>query len=302
MKINILSYAVNNCFPIKIQYKNLKKYLIEDFEFILFNDAYENDMIDIINDIANELKIKCIRVPQKIHIDNKNPSKAYAETLNWSIHEYGVKNNLDIIVQMHTDVFPIKQISILDLLDDNIIASTKEYRVDNGKIFTYLYPALTIINLNSIKDVINDLNFNCCAVNSRYSNNKNINIIDNDNILYCDADIPINSISQIRLDTGGMTCYFINKYIDKGIKLLSNIDLYDYVNLKMKDTEELNKKNITQYAKEDYKICKEYGLNIGWYCENFYHYIAGSQWNIRDNDNYKKGHYERLKLLYKYFG
>lgn len=155
MKISIFSFAVNHFFPIDIQYRQFKKYIKEDFEFILFNDAIDKKMEDNINLITSFNNIKCVRVPQQIHKVN-NPSEGYAATLNWAVKEFAVKNNLEIIVLVHTDVIPIDDICISNIIENNIIASTIEARTINDRVLFYFYPALTIINM---KYNIDDLDF-----------------------------------------------------------------------------------------------------------------------------------------------
>ena len=129
-------------------YRQFGKYLKEDFNFILMNDAYDKTMEDHINTITSYNKIKCVRVPQEIH-KNQNPSEGYAETLNWAVRDYAVKNDCEVIVLLHMDIFPIRDVSISNILDTNIIASTAEYRDFDGGII-YLYPAFTIINTKLI--------------------------------------------------------------------------------------------------------------------------------------------------------
>lgn len=157
MKISIFSFAANDKFPIDIMYRQYKKYIKENFDFILFNDAGDAQMENNINSITNYNNIKTVRVPQNIH-KIYNPSECYANTLNWAIHDYAVKNNSDIVILVHSDVFPICEISILDILGDNTIASVTEFRIINGKGVNYLYPALTIVNMKQLKNVT-ELNF-----------------------------------------------------------------------------------------------------------------------------------------------
>lgn len=185
MKISIFAFAVNDKFPIDIVNRQFKKYMKDDYEYILFNDAMESQMENAINTVAAYNKIKCVRVPQNIHKIH-NPSASYAETLNWALHDYAVKNNCETIVLMHTDIFPICDISIADIIGDYVVASTVEFRILNGKGVNYLYPALTMINMNLLKDP-SELNF---------------------------------SLSP-GLDTGGRTIEFIEKY-PQSVKFLGN--------------------------------------------------------------------------------
>lgn len=157
MKISIFSFAVNDKFPINITHNQFKKYMNEEYEFIIFNDAMNIDMETKINEITSNNNIKCVRVPQDIHKIN-NPSEAYATTLDWAVREYAVNNDCEVIVLMHTDIFPICNISISNIIGDNIIASTTEFRILDGNPVNYLYPAFTVINMKLLKNP-NDLSF-----------------------------------------------------------------------------------------------------------------------------------------------
>ena len=157
MKVSIFSFAVNDKFPIDIMYRQYIKYLKDDFEFVLFNDAFTANMENSINTICSYNKINCVRVPQHIH-STDNPSLEYAASLNWAIHEYAIKNNCEIVVIVHTDVFPICDVNVSTILGDNIVASTTEFRIINGQAITYMYPAFTVINMTKLNNV-NELDF-----------------------------------------------------------------------------------------------------------------------------------------------
>lgn len=129
----------------------------EDFEFVLFNDASDPQMEKNINTITSYNNIHCVRVPQSIHLV-QNPSDCYAAVLNWAVRDYAVNNNCEVIVLFHSDVFPICDVSISDIIGENIAASTMEFRIIEGKGVNYFYPAFTIINMKRLKDV-NELDF-----------------------------------------------------------------------------------------------------------------------------------------------
>ena len=97
-------------------------------------------------------KIPCVRVPQHIHVGNSGPSPSYAATLNWAVRDYAVKNNCEIIALMHSDLFPICNVSVSEILGEHIIASTVEFRLMDGGGVNYLYPAFTIINMKLLKE------------------------------------------------------------------------------------------------------------------------------------------------------
>ncbi len=184
MKISIFSFAVNDKFPIDIQHRQFRKHCPDD-RFILFNDAVEEQMVNNLNITASYSNIECVRVPQSIHI-RQNPSEGYAATLNWALHRYSVDNDLETIVMMHSDVFPLQHINIQEIIGDHVVASVTECREFKGETIHYLYPALTIINVKALGDV-SQLNFEC----------------------------------DLGLDTGGKTHTYVMKNRDK-VKFIGN--------------------------------------------------------------------------------
>jgi hypothetical protein len=153
MKVSIFYFAVNDKFPIDIAYRQFKKYLKDDFDFILLNDAADTQIEHSINTIASANNIKSVRVPQHIHNSGpQDPSFAYSTSLNWALHEYAAQNDFEIIVLMHSDVFPVCDVSIVDILGEYIIASTTEFRIRDNVGITYLYPAFTIINMKKLSN------------------------------------------------------------------------------------------------------------------------------------------------------
>lgn len=157
MKVSIFSFAVNDKFPIDTQYRYFQRYLKDDFEFILFNDASDPQISKNIETITSYNKITCVKVPQHIH-KIQNPSECYASTLNWAVHSYAKDNGCEVIVLIHSDVFPICNVSILDILGNNCVASTMEFRIIDGQGVNYFYPAFTIVNMKLLKN-IHELDF-----------------------------------------------------------------------------------------------------------------------------------------------
>lgn len=152
MTVSIYSFAVNDKFPLDIMHRYFKKYMKEDFIFTIFNDADNPQMENNINTICSFNNINCVRVPQHIHKIH-NPSECYASTLNWAVHKYAVQyNRNDIVVLIHSDIFPICDTSMSDLIGNNIVASTAEFRLMDGKGISYLYPAFTIVNMNLLSN------------------------------------------------------------------------------------------------------------------------------------------------------
>jgi hypothetical protein len=66
-KILLFTYSYNRPDFIKIQCKTFKKFLEDDYEFVVFNDARDQNMEQKINQTCTRYGIRCIRIPQEIH-------------------------------------------------------------------------------------------------------------------------------------------------------------------------------------------------------------------------------------------
>jgi hypothetical protein len=90
--MKILTTSVYNTEFIKLQYETLKKYIIGDYEFIVFNDAkkfsdWTNDgditVHSKIEECCKSLNIQCINIPNDHHSKVKEASTI---DLNPNIH------------------------------------------------------------------------------------------------------------------------------------------------------------------------------------------------------------------------
>jgi hypothetical protein len=112
--MKIITAVVNNPIFIEIQYYTLQKYVQNEYEFIVFNDAKDfpdftnNNDITIkrqIQDICNKLNITCINIPNKHHKQNMCPAKRCADSMNY-ILEYQ-KKYPDKYLLLDSDMFLI---------------------------------------------------------------------------------------------------------------------------------------------------------------------------------------------------
>ena len=278
MKISIFSFAVNDLFPLDIVHRQFTKYIEEDFDFILFNDAFDSQMEQNINTIAQYNKINYVRVPQNIH-SSRNPSIEYANTLNWAVQDYAINNGCDIIVLMHCDVFPIYKTSILNIIEDNIVASTIESKVLADETIHYFYPAFTIINMKLLKNA-NELDFGLEA--GLDCGGKTKEFIKNNKLV---KFIGSHQTSNIVSNSTG--------------KSFSEIDLHVYRSTNQHAR--LLNDSLLHFFETNLNICKDHSLSAGWVAEGFYHYIAGSQWNASERTSFAEGHKKRMELFLKYF-
>lgn len=65
--ILIITTAYNKPEYIELQYKSFKKFLKNEFKYVVFNDADNDNLKKQIENECNKLNIECYRVPQELH-------------------------------------------------------------------------------------------------------------------------------------------------------------------------------------------------------------------------------------------
>ena len=66
-KILIITHAYNRPEFIEIQHKTFQKFLADEYEFVVFNDARTDAMANQISEACQTNGVRCIRIPQEIH-------------------------------------------------------------------------------------------------------------------------------------------------------------------------------------------------------------------------------------------
>ena len=161
MKLTFCCFVYNTTFPITIQYKQLLKHIKQKFDYIIFTDSTNEELIKL-QDIVNTLNH--INNVQLIHIDSPHVdgSQSLGYCLNFAtkyLFERRYDYEYEIVVYLHGDIFPYQDIDIQQLLENYHIASTIETRILDSKTYMYLYPCLTVININKID--VDLLDFRC---------------------------------------------------------------------------------------------------------------------------------------------
>lgn len=149
--VRILTFHYNQPNFVEIQYKTLKKFLKDDFELIVFNDAKTIENERGIEEVCNQYGIKCVRFKPEWHLTDplntylkarlqeestvgnwgwnastpleeiaNNPSVRHSHVIQYALDHYGYDHD-DIVVIMDGDNFLIKPLSIRELLDSNDI-------------------------------------------------------------------------------------------------------------------------------------------------------------------------------------
>ena len=204
-KIYLFTYAYNQPDFIEIQYKTFKKFLKDDYEFIVFNDASEAEMASQIVAMCQKYDIRCIPIPQEIHeipyLDR--PKESNLAKYNWpnvrncnvvqySLDMIGIYHD-DIVALFDSDLFLIKEFSIRAFMKKNNIAAVMRPCYDQWwkhtcnefhpgiEPFNYMWIGLAFLNMPLLEDRA-AINFNCGFVHD-----------------------------TIKVDSGGYTHYYLDK-------------------------------------------------------------------------------------------
>lgn len=207
-KLYIVSSHFNNTGYIRLQHYTFKKYFKEDYEYIVFNDAredktytnYYNDKLgeDIFN-CCVELGIKCIRIPQDIHINRRlilpntqepfthNACTRCADCLQYMTHYMlnyleGKNEFENYLFIIDSDIFMTKELDIKTHLGEHLAEGCDiQTRLSHGLLS--FWSAYAIFNVSKCPN-LHEICWDCGSVNN------------------------------IGVDVGGQTYAYINKYND----------------------------------------------------------------------------------------
>lgn len=211
-KVLIFTYSYNKPEFIELQYKTFKKFLLDDHELVVFNDAREQETALQIKNMCKKYGLQCIPIPQEIHdrpyldktgeikheydwVPNEyhSPSVRNSNVVQYSLDTFGFEHD-DILILVDSDLFLIKEFSFRKYLKNYDLAGYNrivEYSKNDQIGINYLWIGLIFINMKSLP---NKTMFN---INCSFCNN-------------------------VLIDTGGQTHYYIKhnhrahiKYFDK---------------------------------------------------------------------------------------
>jgi hypothetical protein len=156
-KILIITHNHNRPDFIEIQDKTFKKFLKDDYDFVVFNDARQREMCQQINEMCANLGIQCIRIPQSIHAapylprekneDFQNPAVRCANVVQYSLDMLGFEHD-GIVMIIDADMFLIQPFSIAEYFKDDQLAGVPQRR----EHVNYIWNGLVFFYINNITD------------------------------------------------------------------------------------------------------------------------------------------------------
>ncbi len=167
-KVRILTCHYNNPQCIIWQQLTYSKFLENDYELIVFNDAKDPKLKAEIKNTCDKCGFKCVRFKQKWHLSSrlnqeyikisqdssriyswlgdllpedfdKQPSLRHTHVLQYAMDNFGYGHD-DIVVIADADIFPIRPFNLKDWMRRYDILGLKRVRPYKTKFIEYLWP------------------------------------------------------------------------------------------------------------------------------------------------------------------
>lgn len=193
-KIRFLSSQFNRPEFLEMQWRLLEKFVLDDYELIVFNDALDPQFEEAIRKVCEDNHIQCVRFEQEWHNTDplneyiyrilKDPSNRYDflfdlvdgeltlggvaqqssirhnHVIQYGLDHFGYDHD-DIVVILDHDLFPIKPVSIRKLLEKSPIVGV-EMKVSDE--LHYLWVPFVAFDPTRLPNV-RALKFNCDIIN-----------------------------------------------------------------------------------------------------------------------------------------
>jgi len=153
-----------------MQHRAFEAFLDDEYTFVVFNDATNQQLADQIKNACDTLHITCIRVPQEIHTRPYLPraprdnlqlaSHRHANCIQYSLDTIGFDHNGPVLI-LDSDMFLIRPFSITQYMENRDIAAVIK-RVPNDVY--YLCPVLCFLSMDKLPNK-RELNFNAGVIN-----------------------------------------------------------------------------------------------------------------------------------------
>lgn len=158
-KVRFLTFHYNKPELISLQHQAFKKFIQDDYELIVFNDAKTSDMEALIKAECEKCGIRCVRYEQEWHGSNpltdqvlkwqqdpavvrlpyffafsreeiaQQASVRHCHVIQYALEQFGYDHD-DIVAIVDGDLLPIRPVSIKQLMQGTSIVATMKPEVD----------------------------------------------------------------------------------------------------------------------------------------------------------------------------
>ncbi len=165
-RVLLITHSYNQPEFIKWQHACFKKFLKDEYEYVVFNDASNEEMRELIESTCKQLCIACYRIPQEIHGDRPitSANNRHCDGIQYSLEQLGFDFK-GVVALIDSDMFLIKPFSIEAYLKGYDIAGpclwgcymSWVHNV-NAEYIGYMWPIMTFMNMQTLPNR-HELNF-----------------------------------------------------------------------------------------------------------------------------------------------
>ena len=292
--ILIITHCFNRPDFIEWQYRCFKRFLHDDYEYVIFNDAQDLTLEKKINEICNLLGVRSIRIPQINRVRPKDSpltlsSWRHSQAIRFSMEQLGFSHD-GIVMLIDSDMFLIKDFCVEDFLQNYDIAGIQQIRGH-----TYLWQGLIFFRMNNLPNK-ESMNFNptCVqgiwddtggAMHHYFQENQTIKILffEQKYRMFLDNDLMVYTWSS-QLTRIRQYCSCSSCAKKTGCHCKHNRKILQELNF---DNKILNCLELQQIPP-----AIEFVLN-----DTFFHYVASSNWDKKDDEFHKHKTFLFLKFV-----
>jgi hypothetical protein len=271
-KIRFFSFQFNRPDFLELQWQLLRKFILDDYELIVFNDAKDPALEESIRKTCEINNIQCVRYEQELHrtdplnkyilsciedpqnksdfvfdLENghltlegvaQQSSIRHNHVIQYALDHFGYDHD-DIVVLLDHDLFPIQPFSVREFLADVPIAGIE--MVDSGGI-RYLWVPFLALDPKRLPN-LESLKFHCDMINHYF------------------------------YDTGAHTYHYLKENPDVRYKLYRRVFDREFYQMSVSQLKEFgfNKEEIYLLKSLPWPGCIEFSIDY-----HFLHYGAGS--------------------------
>lgn len=150
-KVLVITHSYNRPEFIELHAKTFKKFLKDDYEYVVFNDASQKEMKLKIQQTCQKLGIRCFRIPQHLHNvpEGHHPGHRHTVGIKYSLEKLGFEHD-GVVAFVDSDMFLLKPFSIEKYLEGYDIAGELQGRGNATKEIRYISPALVFMNMQTL--------------------------------------------------------------------------------------------------------------------------------------------------------
>ncbi len=165
-KVLIVTHSYNQPEFIEWQVASFKKFLKDDYEYVVFNDASDEKLKNKIEETCAQLQVPCYRIPQELHgeLPLSACSERHCDGIQYSLDHSGFDHK-GIVAIIDSDMFLIKPFSIENYLHGYEIAGPCLWgsyiswiHKKEAEYIGYLWPIIAFINMETLPNK-NSLHF-----------------------------------------------------------------------------------------------------------------------------------------------